>query len=132
MRRVAKEAGAESWIANMNRHLFRCQYVDNTIASCDEFIQLGYLLGEPNRETIDRLKQAGVRVNYSWLRQEEESELRQKLGALFDRGVDFVLVDHAGQAMEAACALGIPPVVPRWSGPPPFNCLGPPRCQPDL
>jgi hypothetical protein len=45
---------------------------------------------------MDRLKEAGVGVNYSWLQQEEESQLRQELGDLFNRGVDFVLVDHAG------------------------------------
>lgn len=135
VRRVAQEAGAESWITNMSREIFRYQYVDTTIASCDEFIQLvahvpylPFLRGKPNQDTMDRLKEAGVGVNYSWLQQEEESLLRQELGDLFNRGVDFVLVDHAGQAMEATCALGIPPVVPRWSGSPPFTCDGPPRC----
>lgn len=134
VRRVAQEAGAGSWIANMSREIFRFQYVDTTIASCDEFIQLAsipylpFLRGKPNQDTMDRLKEAGVRVNYSWLRQEEESELRRELGDLYNRGMDFVLVDHAEQAMVAACALGIPPAVPRWSGPPPFTCAGPPSC----
>lgn len=134
VRRVAEEAGAESWIANMSREIFRYQYVDATIASCDEFIQLAYvpylpfLRGKPNQDTMYRLKETGVWVNYSWLRQEEENKLRRELGDLFNRGVDFVLVDHAEQAMEAACTLAISPVVPRWSGPPPFTCAGPPRC----
>lgn len=132
VRHVAEEADDESWIANMSREIFRFQYVDTTIHSCDEFIQLSYLRGRPGRETIDKLKQAGIRVNYSWLRDEDESELRLDLGDLFARGVDFVLVDHAGQAMEAACAIGITPVVPRWHGTPPFTCPGPPRCAPAL
>lgn len=132
VRRVAEEAGAESWIANMSREIFRFQYVDATVNSCDEFIQLSFLRGRPSVETVNRLKQAGVRVNYSWLRDKDESELRHDLGDLFDRGVDFVLVDHAGQALEAACALGISPVVPRWNGTPPFTCPGPPRCTPAL
>lgn len=138
VRQVAKEAGTQSWIANMSREILRCQYVDTTITSCDEFIQLvnlpylPFLRGKPSQDTMDRLKEAGVGVNYSWLREEEESELRQELGDLFDRGVDFVLVDHAGQAMEAACALGIPPLVPRWNGRPPFICPVPPRCTPAL
>jgi len=54
-------------------------------------------------------------VNYSWLRQEEESELRRELGDLYNRGVDFVLVDHVDQAMNAADTLGIPPLVPHWN-----------------
>jgi hypothetical protein len=81
---------------------------------------------------MDHLKNAGVRVNYSWLREEDESELKQELGDLFDRGVDFVLVDHAGPAMEAACALGIAPMIPRWNGTPPFVCSGSPHCTPAL
>ncbi|MEO6203439.1 MAG: glycerophosphodiester phosphodiesterase family protein [Nitrospirales bacterium] len=132
VRRMAGGADKKSWVANMSREIFRFQYVDATVNSCDEFIQLSYLRGRPGRETIDQLKQAGIRVNYSWLRDEDESELRQDLGDLFDRGVDFVLVDHAGQAMEAACAIGITPVVPRWKGTPPFTCSESPRCAPAL
>ncbi|MGE3940105.1 MAG: glycerophosphodiester phosphodiesterase, partial [Nitrospirales bacterium] len=56
IRRVAKEAGEHSWISNMNRHLFRCFYVDSTISACDEFIQLYYLLGRPGSGTMNRLK----------------------------------------------------------------------------
>ncbi|MDR4458941.1 MAG: glycerophosphodiester phosphodiesterase family protein [Nitrospirales bacterium] len=128
VRHVAEEAGEESWIANMSREFFRFQYVDTTINSCDEFIQLSFLRGRPGRQTIAQLKQAGVRVNYSWLRDEDPGELSPELEDLFDRGVDFVLVDHAGQAMEAACALGISPVIPRWHDTPSFTCPAPPRC----
>jgi glycerophosphoryl diester phosphodiesterase len=130
VRRVAGEDDEESWVANMSREIFRFQYVDTTIHSCDEFIQLSFLRGRPSVETIDQLKEAGIRVNYSWLGDEDESKLRQDLGDLFARGVDFVLVNHAGQAMEGACALGITPVVPHWNGTPPFICSEPPRCAP--
>ena len=130
VRRVAGEVEEESWVANMSREIFRSQYVDTTINSCDEFIQLSFLRGRPGVETMDPLKQAGIRVNYSWLGDEDESELRQDLGDLFARGVDFVLVDHVGQAMEGACALGITPVVPHWNGTSPFTCSEPPRCTP--
>ncbi|MCW5785768.1 MAG: glycerophosphodiester phosphodiesterase family protein [Nitrospirales bacterium] len=130
VRRVAGEADEESWVANMSREIFRSQYVDTTINSCDEFIQLSFLRGRPGVETIDPLKQEGIRVNYSWLGDEDESELRQDLGDLFARGVDFVLVDHIGQAMEGACALGITPVVPHWNGQSPFTCVEAPLCTP--
>jgi len=128
VRRVAKEAGQESWVASMTRQIFRCRYVDSTTSSCDDFIQLSFLRGRPAQKTMDRLKQAGVRINYSWLWEKDENELRQALADLFDRGVDFVLVDHAAPAMDAACSLSIPPIVPQWNGPPPFTCQTPPGC----
>jgi len=128
IRRVAEQSGTASLVANMSRQIFRGQYVDTTIDSCDEFIQLSFLRGKPDLGTIDRLKQSGVRVNYSWLSNEDRSALRRELGDLFDRGVHFVLVDHPAPAMEVACTLGIPPIVPRWTGPPPFTCQGPPSC----
>jgi glycerophosphoryl diester phosphodiesterase len=131
VRRVAGKAEEESWVANMSREIFRSQYVDTTINSCDEFIQLSFLRGRPSVGTMDQLNQAGIRVNYSWLRDEDEGELRQDLRDLFARGVDFVLVDHVGQAMEGACALGITPVVPHWNGTSPFTCSEPPSCAPE-
>lgn len=138
IRQIAQENARESWIANMSREFFRCQYIDATINSCAEFIQLvnlpylPFLRGKPSQNTMDRLNEAGIQVNYSWLRGEDKSKLKQELGDLFDRGVDFVLVDHAEPAMEAACALGISPLVPHWSNTSPSACSGPPRCTPAL
>lgn len=138
IRQVAEENGRKSWIANMSREILRCQYIDATITTCAEFIQLvkipylPFLRGKPSQHTMDRLDEAGVRVNYSWLREDDENELKQELGDLFDRGVDFVLVDHAGPAMEAACTLGMPPLIPRWNGTPPYACPDTPRCTPAL
>jgi len=129
VRRVAEEAGAESRIGNMNRRILRCQYADDTIASCDDFIQLHHLRCKPRKGTVDALKEEGVRVNYSWLGQEEQSELEEELESLFDRGIDFVLVDHVAPAMAAACQRGIAPVVPDWDGDASFECAPPPGCQ---
>jgi glycerophosphoryl diester phosphodiesterase len=130
VRRVAKRAGTESWIANMNRKILGCQYVDDTIAGCADFIQFFYMRGRPREKTVRELKSEGVRVNYSWLRQKERTELEERLASLFARGVDFVLVDHVAPAMTAACQLGIEPVVPEWSDGAPFECDPPPACQP--
>jgi glycerophosphoryl diester phosphodiesterase len=130
VRRVAKNAGAESLIGNMNRRIFRCQYVDDTIAGCDDFIQLFYLRGKPRRGTVEELKSEGVRLNHSWLKQKEQSEFAEELASLFGRGIDFVLVDHVAPAMAAACELEIEPVVPNWSGGASFECDPPPGCQP--
>ncbi len=120
VRHIAQETGQQSWIANMNRKLFRSQYIDATIESGAEFIQLielpylPFLRGTPSQETVDRLRNAGVRVNYSWLREQNEIELKQKLDDLFDRKVNFVLVDHVDPAMKAAVTLGISPLIPDW------------------
>jgi hypothetical protein len=134
IRQVAEGAGSKSRVVNMNRKIFRSQYVETTIHSCAEFIQLvdlpylPFVRGKPGPGTMNRLKEAGVRVNYSWLRGEDESELRHELQDLFDRGVHFILVDHVESAMRAATTLDIPPLLPRWAedsfptGEPPFYC----------
>ena len=130
--RIVNEVGAESWIGNMSRQFFRSQYVETTINACDEFIQLSFLRGKPDQETIDRLQEGDVRINYSWLRTKKKSTLRKELRTLFDREVDFVLVDHAKPALKVACALGIPPVIPQLNGERPSFCPMTPRCVADL
>ena len=120
VRQVAKKTGRQSWVGNMSREILRSQYIDATIRSCTEFIQLieipclPFIRGKPSPETMARLDEAGIRVNYSWLRGKDEKELQQDLQDLFSRGVDFVLVDHVEQAMNAADNLGIPRLVPHW------------------
>jgi glycerophosphoryl diester phosphodiesterase len=121
IRRVALEAGETIFITNMNRELFRYQYVEATIQSCADFIQLitipyfPFVRGKPGQDTMTQLQEAGVRINYSWLREQDGGVLKNELHDLFTRGVDFVLVDHVEQAMEAAAVLGVPPLMPRWS-----------------
>lgn len=134
IRQVAEGAGSKSRVANMSRKIFRSQYVEATIHSCAEFIQLvdvpylPFVRGKPGPDTMNRLKEAGVRVNYSWLRGEDESELKSEVQDLFDRGVDFILVDHVEPAMRAASTRGLPPLIPRWehdsfsTNEPPFHC----------
>ena len=128
IRRVSRVGEERIWVNNMSRQLFRGQYVDTTINSCDEFIQLSFLRARPGKQTMTRLKQAGIRVNYSWLREKKENRLREDLQDLFSRDVDFVLVDHTEPAMKAACALNIQPVMPQLNGKLPSFCSAPPRC----
>jgi len=137
IRQVAEEAGRKSWIVNMSRKLSRDQYVAATIHSCAEFIQLvevpyvPFVRGKPSQGTMNRLNEAGVRVNYSWLREEDEGQLQHELQDLFDRRVDFVLVDQVEPAMKAAETLGISPLIPRWNraslqtDEPSFHCPSP-------
>ena len=129
IRRIEEKEGLKSWIGNMSRQIFRSHYIDTTIASCDEFIQLSFLRGKPSIQSIDRLKQAGIRINYSWLREGNESELREEMKDLFDRGVNFTLVDHPKPAIQAACVLGIQPVMPQLNGALPSFCTNPPSCK---
>ncbi len=120
VRLVAKENERQSWVGNMSRELFRSQYINATIRSCAEFIQLieipylPFIRGKPSPETMARLDEAGIRVNYSWLRGNDEEELQHNLQDLFNRGIEFVLVDHVEQAMNAADKLNIPRLVPHW------------------
>lgn len=120
IRQFSEQANTQAWISNMNRELFRCQYVNTTIRSRADFIQLvevpylPFVRGKPSPDTMEKLDKAGVRVNYSWLREDKKEKLQQKLEDLFTRGVDFVLVDHVEQAMNAADCLGIPRLSPIW------------------
>ena len=134
IRQTAKEAERQSWIVNMSRKIFRSQYVNDTLKTCANFIQLvnvphiPFVRGKPSKDTMYRLNEAGIRVNYSWLREHDEGALKRELTDLFDRGVDFVLVDHVEQATNAAENLGIPRLVPQWdyislpTDPLPFRC----------
>lgn len=129
VRHVAEEAGAESWVANMSRKILCFQYVDSTINSCDEFIALSFMRGRPDRRDHGPFKARRSACELFVASREDESELARDPSDLFGRGVDFVLVDHAEEAMRADYALGIPPVVVRCQGSPPFTCPGPPRCD---
>ncbi len=121
VRQVAQETEKQSWVSNMSRELFRSQYIHETIRACAEFIQLieipylPFIRGKPSPETMAQLNEAEIRVNYSWLRGNDEEELQQNIQDLFDRGVDFVLVDHVEQAMNATDKLRIPRLVPQWN-----------------
>ena len=128
VRRIEEKEGMKIWIGNMSRQIFRSHYIDATLASCDEFIQLSFLRGRPSSNTMKRLREAGVRVNYSWLRDDGNSELRKSMKDLFDRGVNFTLVDYPRPAIEAACAIGIPPVTPVLNGKFPSFCTESPSC----
>ena len=55
IRRVAEQSGTESLVVNMSRQIFGGQYIGTTIDSGDEFIQLSFLRGKPNLQTIARL-----------------------------------------------------------------------------
>ena len=83
----------EFLICNMERQGGSDAYVDRTIESKAQFIQLAG--GHPTPEQIARLKAAGVRINYFGTNDPNEMK------ALFDLGVDFPLVDNLPVGQEA-------------------------------
>ncbi len=77
------------------------RYIDETIAHGYAFIQLHHRHTMPAPEQMQRLKDAGVRVNYYG------TDDPGALEALYDLGVDFVLTDNLLPMMERAKQLGI-------------------------
>lgn len=91
-------------IANMNR----CdgdldRYVNETIDGGAAFIQLQHRYGLPGDRLMDRLKRAGVRINFFGTNDPGA------LAGLYDHGVDFPMVDALEPMMAAATRLGVEP-----------------------
>ena len=102
---VAKAAeGARSvvpdiLICNMENQGCDISYIDETLAMGCRFIQL--YGGKALPEDIQRLKNAGVYINYFYSNDAEE------LKELFEQGVDFVLADKAKEMLDVAETVGI-------------------------
>jgi glycerophosphoryl diester phosphodiesterase len=82
------------------------QYVDATIATRANFIQLLRNEGEDRAAIMADLKKSGVRVNYYY------AQTPAELPALLEVGVDFVLVNNLEQFLPEAKKAGIEPVRP--------------------
>ncbi len=92
-------------ICNMERQANTLQYVNETIETECEFIQLlgG---GKVDPAYTERLRQHGVRINYCCT---NDTAL---LAQLFANGVEFPLVDRVDGMLKAADKLGIPRLKP--------------------
>lgn len=113
-RREAAEAATavdpRIMICNMDRRPGDVdRYIDETIARGAAFIQLQHRDGLPSPEQIDRLKRAGVRINYFGTNDPEELE------KLFELGIDFPLVDDLEPMIAESNQLGIPSRLPAVS-----------------
>lgn len=82
------------------------QYVDATIKMKAAFIQLLRDEGEDRKEAMAALKKNQVHVNYYYAKDPTE------LPALFDAGVDFILVNNLQQFLPEAKKQGVEPVKP--------------------
>ncbi len=83
----------EFLFCNMERQGVSDDYVDRAIKTKARFIQLAG--GNPTPEQIARLKEAGVRINYS------ETDDPNRIKELFDLGVEFILVNDLPVGQEA-------------------------------
>ncbi len=82
-------------ICNMERQGNSQQYVDETIASHADFIQL-YGGNAVDSAHTKQLSKAGIRINYCCANKAE------KVAALFDAGVEFPLVDKLSDMLKVA------------------------------
>lgn len=80
-------------------------YVKATIDMKADFIQLVSTAGQEDRTSaIALLKKHGIRVSYYYAKKAEE------LPALFNSGIDFILVNNLSEMMPVALKLGIEPL----------------------
>ena len=103
---AARKVCPDILICNMERQARSSDYVSDTIAHHDQFVQL---LGKMvSSEDMAKLKAASVRVNYYFCDKPEE------LPRLFQAGVDFSLTNRVDvkKMLEAAQRLGVAPVKP--------------------
>jgi glycerophosphoryl diester phosphodiesterase len=109
---VARRVYPDILICNMQRQGENVpRYAAETIERGDAFIQILSRQGIDWPDQIRALKQAGVRINYCCTNDPDT------LDPLFKAGVDFPLVDDAGNMMEAARRLGIEPWKPVYRQP---------------
>ena len=102
--RAARVVVPNILICNMERQDDSMVYVQATIAMKASFIQLLGKTGDVPAEIIQRLHQAGVRINY--FRDESPEGLRRQWAA----GVDFPLVNDLAAAIPIAREFGIEPL----------------------
>ncbi|MBO10139.1 MAG: hypothetical protein CMJ68_05195 [Planctomycetaceae bacterium] len=105
--RAARKAHPGIQICNMERQANSQRYVDETIASGDQFIQL--LGGNSVDPALTRqLRAKKVRINYCCANE------AGKVARLFASGVEFPLVDRVAEMMVVARQQGIKNLVPRF------------------
>lgn len=104
--RALRRACPSLRICNLARQSTREAYLEHAVASGSAFIQFHHLRGPMEPELVARAHRDGMKVNFVCSERPSESELV----ALFEAGVDFVLVDDPGSALEVAAQLGIFPL----------------------
>jgi glycerophosphoryl diester phosphodiesterase len=116
--RIARAVHPRIRVCNLARQRTREAYVEHAIQTGADFIQFHHLRGTMEPELAERAHRAGLCVNFFCAPEPSAVDLE----ALFDAGVDFVLVDDLERGIAAARARGIEPL-PR---PPSRNVLSTP------
>ena len=99
-------------ICNLARQASREAYLEHAVASGSAFIQFHYLRGPMESGLVARAHREGLKVNFVCSAKPSDSELL----ALFDTGVDFVLVDDPASALGVAARVGVLPRVGSRAG----------------
>jgi glycerophosphoryl diester phosphodiesterase len=96
---AARAAVPEAWICHIDRKMTRRAYIDAALSFGANFVQLHHARGEPHADDLERLHEAGVRINYCCVDTVDEA------GALIESGVDFPLVDQLTDAAAGWLAM---------------------------
>ncbi len=104
--RTAREVHPALRICNLARQRSRAAYVDHAVATGSAFIQFHHLRGPMEPELARRAHRGGLKVNFFCA----PSPSDQELLALFDAGVDFILVDDLCQGLDVATRVGVAPL----------------------
>lgn len=105
---LARRAVPDIMVCNMDRKEKDADYVNETIDSKSEFIQLRQPIQPELPNHTRRLKGNGVRINFFGTDSPEE------IITLFESGVDFPLVNDISKSIRVAVELGIKPVKPLY------------------
>jgi glycerophosphoryl diester phosphodiesterase len=104
--RIAKAVHPRLRVCTLSRQRTRASYVEHAILIGAHFIQFHHLRGPMEPLLAARAHGAGIRVNFFCSSNPSAAEL----AALFEAGVDFVLVDDLERGLTAARRVGIEPL----------------------
>ena len=111
--RDARAANPQLVVCTLARQASRAAYVEHAARERAGFVQFHYLRGQLEPVHAERARALGMRVNYCCAPEVSRDELR----ALFEAGVDFVMVDDPDAGLEAARAVGLDAGVDTGIGP---------------
>jgi glycerophosphoryl diester phosphodiesterase len=102
----AKSISPDVLICNMDRQSSNWDYIDLTVESGSDFIQLRGDITTEFLKIAQYLVAKGIRINYFGTDHPEE------ISMLFDYGIHFPLVNNIVESMKTCRALGIAPLQP--------------------
>ncbi len=104
----AKSVHPDIMVCNMDRQSSNWEYVNLTVDSGADFIQLKGDISEEYRALTKHLRAKGIRINYFGT--DDQNEIR----SLFQYGVEFPLVNNIAKSIEYCSSVGIQPWRPSY------------------